>query len=457
MKHQRSTAATILAVACLVAPVSHAAEPLVLDFVGAHERLLSVSDSMRALHARAEGQEELVEASRRLRLPDVSGELQRVEIKKTLELSLGSLAPVAADYGIESPLRFVDQQWHTRPTISAVLPLYSGGAIPAQQQLARSALKQAGAEVELQQQSLLPDLVQVYYGQQLAQQVLEVRSEALKGLNQHLINTQKLEASGFATKAQRLQAEVAKDHAERDYQKATNDLAAVQASLALLLRSDQNVVATSGLFVNRNALRPVEDFVADALANHPQIARLKAVVEQSQAGVRLQQSKLKPQIYAFGQYDLHRSDALLTQPDWAFGVALKYTFLSGAGRLHQVAAAKAQQGEAEASLAEARNQISIGVNRAFNDVDTARHQFLLLESSIARAEENLRLQSLSFQNGQSTSLDVIDARVSLAAAKVDRARAAYDYDVALSRLLQITGQSARFPEFIANAEEVHGS
>ncbi|PZQ19846.1 MAG: transporter [Rhodanobacter denitrificans] len=439
------------------ASASRAAESVPLDFAGAQRRLLAVSDAMQALRARVDGKQQLENASHHLRWPEVSGEMQRVQVRKTLELSLGSLAPVAADYGIQSPLRFVDEQWHTRPTISAVVPIYSGGAIPAQQQLARSAVKQAGAELALQEQSLLPDLVQAYFGQQLAQQVLAVRRDALEGLAQHLDDTRKLENQGFATKAQRLQAEVARDHADRDYQKAVNDYASVQASLALLLRSDQTIDTTSALFVNRHALDDVVDYEAAALAHHPQVARLEALVEQARAGVSLQRSKLKPQMYAFGQYDLHRSDALLTQPDWAVGVALKYTFLSGTGRLQQVGAARAQQDEAEASLEEARNQISIGVNRAFNDVDAARKQFLLLESSIERALENLRLQSLSFQNGRSTSLDVIDARVSLATARVERARAAYEYDVALARLLQITGQTVRYQTFIASAEPVHAS
>lgn len=439
------------------ASTSRAAGPVPLDFADAQRRLLAVSDAMQALRARVDGKQQLEDASRQLRWPEVSGEMQRVQVRKTLELSLGSLAPVAADYGIQSPLRFVDEQWHTRPTISAVVPIYSGGAIPAQQQLAQSAVKQAGAELALQEQSLLPDLVQAYFGQQLAQQVLAVRRDALEGLARHLDDTHKLEHQGFATRAQRLQAEVARDHADRDYQKAVNDYASVQASLALLLRSDRTIDTTSALFVNRHTLDDVGDYEAAALARHPQIARLQALVEQARAGVNLQRSKLKPQMYAFGQYDLHRSDALLTQPDWAVGVTLKYTLLSGNGRLQQVGAARAQQDEAEASLEEARNQISIGVNRAFNDVDAARKQFLLLDSSIERALENLRLQSLSFQNGRSTSLDVIDARVSLAAARVDRARAAYEYDVALARLLQITGQSARYPTFIASAEPVHSS
>ena len=96
----------------------------------------------------------------------------------------------------------------------------------------------------------------------------------------------------------------------------------------------------------------------------------------------------------------------------------------------------------------------MGVVQAWQSMETARQQYLLLGSSITQAEENLRLQELSFREGQSTSLDVIDARLSLGAARVERAQAAYEYDVDLAKLLEVSGQSGRFGEYIKNADEV---
>ena len=161
---------------------------------------------------------------------------------------------------------------------------------------------------------------------------------------------------------------------------------------------------------------------------------------------------MKPQVFLFGQYDLHREDALLTDPDWAFGVGVKYTFLSGRDRPRRISAARAQQDQAQAALREAQNRVAIGVAQAWNALETARQQYLLQDSSIGHARENLRLQELSFREGQSTSLDVIDARLGLGGALVERARAAFEYDVALARLLELSGQSARFADHIRRAD-----
>ncbi|WP_049470160.1 TolC family protein, partial [Stenotrophomonas maltophilia] len=77
-----------------------------------------------------------------------------------------------------------------------------------------------------------------------------------------------------------------------------------------------------------------------------------------------------------------------------------------------------------------------------------------LDSSIAQAQENLRLQELAFREGQATSLDVIDARLGLGGARVERAQAAYQYDIALAQLLEVSGQMDRFEEFRRRADEV---
>ncbi|TGP39856.1 TolC family protein, partial [bacterium M00.F.Ca.ET.229.01.1.1] len=91
----------------------------------------------------------------------------------------------------------------------------------------------------------------------------------------------------------------------------------LKAALATLLRSGGEVQPVSPLFVQRAPLEPVASFERTAQARQPQIARLRAMVAQAEQGVRVQQAKLKPQIFAFGQYDFRRRDEMLTDPDWA--------------------------------------------------------------------------------------------------------------------------------------------
>ena len=423
-----------------------------LTFEQAHARLEQVSDALAAADANLRGKQDLADASRRMRLPELSLEARYMEFQKTLELPPGSLAPVAEAFGIDSPLRFRQRDWRMRPMVTAVLPLYTGGQIPAARGAAAAAVREADAERAQQAQRLVSELVEAYFGLRLAEQAVAVRREIRDGMERHLAHTALLEREGFATRAQRMQATVARDGSEREYRKAVNERDAASAGLALMLRSGGPLVPATPLFVDSAPVGTLEEFTRAALDNHPQLAQLRALDAQAGEGVRAQQAALKPQVFLFGQYDLHREDALLTDPDWAFGVGVKYTFLSGRDRPRRISAARAQQDQAQAALREAQNRVAIGVAQAWNALETARQQYLLQDSSIGHARENLRLQELSFREGQSTSLDVIDARLGLGGALVERARAAFEYDVALARLLELSGQSARFADHIRRAD-----
>lgn len=442
------------ATSVLSAPAAMPGVGLPLSFQQASDRLTQVSDALAAATAHVGNKRQLADATHSLRLPEISLEAREIKYRKSMDISLGAMAPAAAQLGIPSVIHADQGGWRFRPTLGVTMPLYTGGKIPAAQQAAAAAVRQADAERATEQQNQILQLAQLYFGQQLTAQALKVRTDVLDGLKRHVEDARKLERGGMATRAQRLQATVAHDQAARDLQKTENDLASLRQTLSRLLRSDDPIETRSPLFVISTPLGRIEDFQAAARRQHPTLMKLQAMVDQAGQGVKAEKASLKPTVFLFGQKDLRRKDALMTEPDWVVGIGLKYTFLSGSDRPRQIEAAREQQHQAEAALREVENQLTIGVTRAWNQLDTARQQFLLLESSISQAQENLRLQELSFREGQSTSLDVIDARTRLGAAFIEQAQAAYQYDVALAQLLDVTGQLDQYASYMSKADKV---
>lgn len=450
----RIRALSLCALFCASSVLAQTAQPLELDYRSAQERLLQRSDAIEASAANLRGKEAQEGATRTLGRPDVDVEAQLLEYQKTLYLPLGSLAPVAESFGIRDPLKFQQERTATRPIVTATLPLYAGGQISGTQAGARAQVAQARADRDIAVENALLQLVQAYYGQQLAERALGIRRDVLDGLNRHVADAEKLEQARFISRAQRLQAEVARDDAAREYEQAISDLATANAALAGMLRAPAGVHPVSPLGVNSRPLEPLDNFKAAALDAHPQLARLRALEDQAQAGVTIQQSKLRPTFYGFGQYNFDQRNALLTDPDWSVGIGLKYKLASGAGRRQQVDAARETVAQAEAGLREARTQIEIGVTKAWGETEAARKRFLLLDSALAAAEENLRLQTLSYREQQATSLDVIDAQLGLGRTRVQRAQAANDYVQALAGLLGMSGQMSRMPDYLARADKV---
>ena len=435
-----------LAVAAEVTPAPAAAA---ITFDAAALRLAQVSDGLEASNAQVRARTAQAAAVSTLRRPEVGIEVRELDYRKSLSLSTGTIGP---SLGLPANLDLAVGGWAFRPVISAVMPLYSGGQIGATQSAARAGIREAQAAVADTSQSLTLQLVQAYFGQQLAGAARAVRKDARSGLEQHFQDTRKLQQQGFASRAQVLQSEVARDDAERDFRKADNDLATATAYLANLLHSDGPVRPTTPLFMVSARLEPLDDFLMAAGSSHPQIGRLGALGDQAREGVRIQQAKQRPQVYLFGQYDLNKREALFTEPDYIYGIGLKYTFLSSTDRGEQVQAARATQAAAEAGLRQVKVDLATATTQAYNDLDTARSQFLLLDSSLAASRENLRLQQLSFREGLATSLDVIDAQLRLSGAQLQRVQTAYQFDVTLAQLLAASGQIDRFASYIARAD-----
>lgn len=444
---------TICLSLCLAAATpAQAIPPVELSYAEAWDQLLQESDQLRAAEAGVRGRQSQAAAAGKLRQPELGLDLRRLDYQKSLDFPLGPLAPVLGPIGVADPLEFRLDGWRTRPIVTLSMPLYTGGRIPAAQAAAEAAVRGAEAERHGAAESLATLLAQAYFGQQLAARALEVRGDVLAGLEQHLQRAEALERQGMISRAPRLQSQVARDEAAREHVRARNQLLAAKTVLAALLRSDAIVAPVTPLFVLPQG---VEHSAGPPLPGaHPRLRQLDALAEQSRAGIQAEEARFRPTVFAFGQYDLYRDDALLTEPDWIYGIGLRFTLLSNQGRREGLRAAQQQAAQVESGIEEARVQLSMLAARAVSELDSARTQFELLESSLALAQENLRLQSISFREGFATSLDVIDAELGLGRARIQRAQAAHDYVLSLVEWLEATGRATALAYFVNHPDRI---
>lgn len=460
-----------------------------LSFEHSAQLLNARSDALSAASAGAEAARSRVEALKTLRLPNISINAQELVYQKTFNLSLqgvkgraegaasatlddiaGHGVPGVPDDAVTAVLDEVhgalpgvfsaipdsvslrSRRTVFHPTVTAIMPLYAGGAISAAQDGAKAALDAAEADTEQARETLRLTLVQAYFGQVLAARVEAVARHTRDGFEHHLHNAHRLEAHGMISHARVLQVQVARDAAQRALDEARHHHATAVDTLANLLRSDRPIHPTTDLFVNSRALEPLDTHVQAALGDQPQLRKAEAATEAARQGVKLAHARRLPSIYAFGQYNLNRRHALATEPDWIIGIGVHYALTSGIGRGHAESAARARQRGAEAVERQARIDIRSAISKSYHLVETARSQFLSLDSSIAAATESLRVQEVSFREGVASATDVIDARNALAQVRTRRAASAYKYDVALAALLLASGEGHRFTEYLRRAD-----
>jgi outer membrane protein TolC len=335
--------------------------------------------------------------------------------------------------------------------VTATWPVYTGGKVQAANRAAALQVEDARHRRTLTADGLATDLARRYYALRLAIKARDVRSAARDSLNRHLFEATRLEEEGLIARVERLHAEVAQARAVRDLNAAEQDVALARTALASLLSTPDQADPSDELFLLTD-IGPLETFVGTALREHPGLKRLATQRGLSSEALRAEQGRWLPDVAVFGTRELHADDLSLLNPKWAVGVAATFTVFDGFDRQHRIAAARSQRARVDFLDARARRDVSTLVEQKYRTITKAREQFISLNSSVTLADEVVRVRSRAFDEGFATSLEVVDAQLTLQAVRLQRLLAAYEFDVALAELLEAAGEPGRFSDLRRRAD-----
>lgn len=138
--------------------------------------------------------------------------------------------------------------------------------------------------------------------------------------------------------------------------------------------------------------------------------------------------------------------------NWAIGLVVAVPLVHRINTGKMIAAAKLDQERVEVVARHAERDIPTLIEKNWRALENARIQYLSTASSVELARENIRLQTVAFQQGQVTSLEVVDARLNLAKVETQRAQTAYNYVMGLAQLLEATGETQRLGSLAAAAD-----
>jgi outer membrane protein TolC len=96
-----------------------------------------------------------------------------------------------------------------------------------------------------------------------------------------------------------------------------------------------------------------------------------------------------------------------------------------------------------------KQEIENIIYKSYSEATTARQNHQLLQQNMKAAEENLRIQTLSFKEDMGTATQVIDAQNALSTLKSEMALNAYKYVMSLATLLQSHGSIEQFHSYVS--------
>ncbi|EII5642165.1 TolC family protein [Vibrio cholerae] len=442
----------------LFMPIAHAAP---LSFQEAWDLLQQQNNSLAAQRANVERYAHLKDATQNLNLPSVSVGANFTRLDQDVTLSgkqifdsTGQALPALAQLvaGIGSIQSTITERDIFTSSIRAIWPIFTGGRITSAQDAAAGKEDEAQSQLAMEIQARYEDLAKYYFSVVLAKEVLATRIAVEEGLTQHRDNALKLEQQGQIAHVERLQADASLDKAKVERKKAQKTLDIAQSALTQILGATETVEPSGMLFIN-TSLPPMHAFIEQTLNTYPGLSLLDAKEKQASSLIKAEQGKYYPEVYLYGDYSLHEDDSLASQmkPDWLVGVGVNIPLIENSGRSEQVKAANSAVNQVRYLKAQAKQDLSVLVEKTYLEAEQALEEVTGLNSSLNLAQENLRLRQKAFSQGLSTSVDVVDAELYLASIRTQQSLASFNYLISLNKLLALSSEMGSFSTYHQSA------
>ncbi len=434
-----------------------------LSLVEALSRVLRESDEMTIGQAQLDVTEAQVTQARAAGLPALNLRSNYTQVTRNARATI-----VGQIFG---------QNYNYTTTLALTQPLFQGGRILAGMRAASDSRRASHSNLEETRARLTLETEQVYLGAILARELARIQESNAELADARVRQVTQLEIAGRASRYDVLKARVSRANLEPALLQARSnvELADIGIRQLLNLPSDAPLLLTTGVdtaALHQSVAAIVKD-VRSGQVDRASIRAAEATLAARHEGVRMARAEFLPTISAFfnnGLTALPSSSGFPTvwgrtsaeycppgstqgrvcqnngwYPDRSFGLQVQWPLFDGLRAKGSVELASAQERVARAQLAQAREVV--GVEMAWADAEFARAEatYDAQAQNVAEADEAYRISALRFERGLGTQLEVNDAQVALLTARVNAARAIFDYYLAAAELARSHGRQIPMP------------
>lgn len=337
--------------------------------------------------------------------------------------------------------------------LTAIWPIFTGLKIYSAYDAAKENVNAKKAAFDMAQNTILMDVATKYFTLRLAEELTVLRESTKKNLEEHLARSKKLEEGGQISKAERLRAEVALAEAENALEDSYRDQTLARLALASLLHTDTNLTAITPVLAPEQTLA-MEEFKQLAMDRHPGLRQLRTERKRSQDAVSAARADYFPTVALFAYKELYTRDLTLLEPDWAVGAKMQWDLFKGGETRSKVSNAKALDRSLSSMEEQTMDNIGLLVEKRWREMEHAKSRLESLKKTRELAEEAHRSQTLAYEAGLATGLDVVDAELALSRLQVADLKAHYDAVVAWLGLLEASGEVVNAGEMLKNVKPV---
>jgi outer membrane protein TolC len=318
---------------------------------------------------------------------------------------------------------------------------------------AASAEALARAKAEVARRGLAPTVTKAYYGLLISQRKYSTAQQAVDQAQRAMTISQDLQRGGEVAHSDVVRSQLQLNTQQQAFRESQLAMETARLDLTVLLFRDfnENFSVVDDLDLSP-ALPPLTDVQALAERENPTLRVAMEALRGANLDISIARQAFMPTLSVDFDYGIEANafaihstvaaapkdgplpnlgyfvTASLNIPVWDWGI-----------RKSKIQQAQLKQQQANVELSAAQRLLVRNLQGFYGEAQTAREQMDLLRSAVDLASESLRLNTLRYQAGEATILELVDAQTALT-----QARNAYDdgilrYRVALSNLQTLTG------------------
>jgi len=335
--------------------------------------------------------------------------------------------------------------------------IYNGGASYAN-------LKQSEIRLKIQKETLRAkkqyaefETKRLYYGLLLAYETERITEDLLNQAQTHYEDVKKKYEQGTASRFDALQSKVQVSKVLPEVVRSKNAIDLIETDLKKLLglKMSNSIKLEDKLDYSLVELNE-SNFLETAYLQNPEMILKSLGVDMGQWAIKMARAGWLPQVDAGFGY-MFRSDSWgdmfnERHSNWNAGIKVSMSIFDGFSTKAKVEEARARYAQADLAKQDMNDQIIVSVRRACLDLKEAKAIIDCQKDNIEEAKEALRISEISYDNGEGTNLDILDAQVSLSQIEKNLSEGIYDYLMAKAYLDRTMGFDFNSESLNANSE-----
>jgi outer membrane protein TolC len=298
-------------------------------------------------------------------------------------------------------------------------------------------------QLERTDQEILFRVVQAYYGVLFAAKQLEVSDQAEKTAKSIMDRSQARYESGVVVESDLLSAKVRMASREQELIRARNnlELARAQLNTAMGVPADALYQPADPLAEPTLAFPSLGEMEQKALTSRPDLKRIESEQSAQQLSVAIAKSSFGPRLNAFAGWEMDNPTLLAGGGgnNWLGGVELQFDLFEGGAKRAALSRERAIAEKMAALKQAANDAVRMEVRQAYYDLDSSRQQVGVARTTIAQAQESLRINQDRYEGGLITITDLLGAEEAARRSQTDYWQAVYQFHISSANLELASG------------------